>query len=462
MLIVVVALTLTSVGSTYARTRVKDMPEEQWLNVAGRNNILFYNPFERRMRDCSPTSGAVDVVGGNTTFVADGNEHGHWEGGCSDVSPHSTCLSKYVGPIRTAAGKNGVPWEAMAAQLIIESGCATQEVCPNNPLGLKGEGPSCDGAHRTFNSHEEAFDWYFQSILPVKRSAGKFSQNPFSYIEFIEYGDPLAVYATDPEYVTKVSNVVCGVQKWAEARGIPISAENYHNFKTDYATQNSNETTNDGNTADENADTDGDDANTTAVTTPTPDYCFGEGGITGSEIVDEGGLTYEQAVLYVQRYGANMGGESEAVVGSALWFTNQYGRGGTNCVTFSAFFVKKGFSSLNGNAPWGNGDKFVDGLSGGVMSGTPSVGSVLSVSNGGSLTHTAVVLGIHDGQYILGEADYGMNAEGAGNGTYGSGSAYVSVKTGDPMSWWSGATYIKFYTPASLDLGALEGYVNGA
>ena len=77
----------------------------------------------------------------------------------------------------------------------------------------------------------------------------------FSYIEFIEYGDPLAVYATDPEYVTKVSNVVCGVQKWAEARGIPISAENYHNFKTDYATQDSNETTNDGNTADENTDT---------------------------------------------------------------------------------------------------------------------------------------------------------------------------------------------------------------
>ena len=174
------------------------------LEKFAQNNILFYDPQD----GCAGNMSA----GGNTTFAGEGNEHGHWEGGCSSVDGYSEFLNKYVDAIRTSSAKYGVPWEAMISQMIIESAGATKEVCKNNPLGLKGK-PNCDGKHREFNSHEEAFDYYFQSISPVKRSAGRFSQNPFSYIEFIEYDDPAAVYATDSAYVTKVSNVICGVQK---------------------------------------------------------------------------------------------------------------------------------------------------------------------------------------------------------------------------------------------------------
>ncbi|MBR3180018.1 glucosaminidase domain-containing protein, partial [Candidatus Saccharibacteria bacterium] len=198
------------------------------------NQIMFYNPEE----GCVPSGGTVTenptapgATGGNTTFVSEGNEHGHWEGGCSGMGSYDDFLRKYNGPIRTAAARNGVPWEAMISQMIIESGGGVHEVCANNPLGLKGE-PSCDGQHRIFSSHEEAFNYYFSSIIPVKRSAGRFSQNPYSYIEFIEYGDPNAVYAEDSQYVTKVSDIICGVQKWAQANGIPISAETYSNFKS--------------------------------------------------------------------------------------------------------------------------------------------------------------------------------------------------------------------------------------
>lgn len=175
--------------------------------------IYFYDPDAHK--DCVEREdpGGEDPTPGPTEG---------WDGHCSNIDTYGSKIDKYFNSIYSIAQKNGLPWEGIVAQLIGESGFMSKEVCPFNPLGLKGS-PSCDGKHRSFGSYDEAFNYYVNSIKPVREAMGKFKNDPYGYIDFLINGVPGYKYATDPEYVNKISGYVCGVQKWALAHGKPIS-----------------------------------------------------------------------------------------------------------------------------------------------------------------------------------------------------------------------------------------------
>ena len=159
-----------------------------------------------------------------------------YDGHCSGVNSYSSKIEQYYDSIYSVAQRNGLPWEGIVAQLIGESSFMQHEACPYNPLGLKGS-PNCDGKHRSFSSYDEAFSYYVNNIRPVREAKGKFKNDPYGYVDFLINGVPGYKYATDPNYVYKVSGYVCGVQKWAKEHGKPISGSGKADTSSSSGTQ---------------------------------------------------------------------------------------------------------------------------------------------------------------------------------------------------------------------------------
>lgn len=175
-----------------------------------------------------------------------------WNGSCTGMTAtRAAWLKKQIPGMQKVATANGLPWELIAAQAIAESGGGSQEVCPYNPLGLKGSGPSCNGRHRSFSSYEEAYQHYVDSIIPIKKVKHMYPSDPYSAIAYIQYGSgaPYAQcskpeYLTNPNhscyghnlgdptpsYVNNVSSILCGLQKWAKGEGIAISSVTWENY----------------------------------------------------------------------------------------------------------------------------------------------------------------------------------------------------------------------------------------
>lgn len=174
--------------------------------------IYFYNA---EQKNCIDRDGGVSPENPGSS---------EWDGHCSNINAYVPKIEQFFDHIYSIAQNNGLPWEGIVGQLIGESSFMRNEVCPFNPLGLKGS-PSCDGAHRTFSSYEEAFNYYVNSIRPVREAMGKFKNDPYGYIVFLIHGVPGYSYATDPEYIDKISGYVCGVQKWAKETGKPVSGD---------------------------------------------------------------------------------------------------------------------------------------------------------------------------------------------------------------------------------------------
>lgn len=194
---------------------------EQEYNLYWQNSIFFYNPYE-----C-----LGDYAGGDEENEGGGGEQQlakiEWDGNCSNVSSYDARIRQYRDAVKQVADQNGLPWEGIMAQMILESGFMSHEACSYNPLGLKGQ-PSCDGQHRSFNSYEEAFNYYVNSIKSVRLAIqkGTFANDPYGYIDFLINGVPYgSQYTTEPTYVTLASAIVCGLQKWADANGYPISGD---------------------------------------------------------------------------------------------------------------------------------------------------------------------------------------------------------------------------------------------
>ena len=156
---------------------------------------------------------------------------------------------------------------------------------------------------------------------------------------------------------------------------------------------------------------------------------------TASSSVTEGGLTYDQALTLAMNYGTNKGNSSSNAMSSSLWSYCAPGRGGSNCVSFSVFFINKFTNTKVDYAPVGNGNEIVNNLAAkkGIPTGTePQVWSVFSVGN--SPGHTGVIVGYENGEWIVAHASCHRGRSGKsgrGNGKQeGSGSGFV-VKSSD-------------------------------
>jgi len=182
--------------------------------------------------------------------------------------------------------------------------------------------------------------------------------------------------------------------------------------------------------------------------------------------VDEGGLTEDQAKTLMMNYGANRGGDTERTIGASYWADCSPGSQGSNCVSFSRFFINK-FTSTNAPTPMGNGVDVVNHLKDvGVPTGTkPKLYSIFSMGSSVSAGHTGVVLGIHGDTIIVGHASCTrgeLGIGGEGNGTIdGDGSGFILVgsiskKTGFYASGWP----TQFAYPTA-DVNKIQDYING-
>lgn len=204
---------------------VSAVREEDLTNYA-ENNILYY---DGECDDYDPSFSGIDD---GTRFVGQGDEHGHWNGKCAAVGSYNDWLNGQYEPVTKAAQNKGIPWEAMLAQAITESSGFKAEACPFNGLGLKAKSgqSSCDGTYASFNNYAEMWEYYVESIVPVREAKGKYANDPYSFAEFIEYGVSGYAYSEGSGYVQTVSAFICGIQKWAEQNGKKTSAVTYANW----------------------------------------------------------------------------------------------------------------------------------------------------------------------------------------------------------------------------------------
>lgn len=185
---------------------------------------------------------------------------------------------------------------------------------------------------------------------------------------------------------------------------------------------------------------------------PPATSCTTGSGVSSS--VGDGGLTEEQAKTFVMNYGENRNNDTKNTL-NHLWYSCN--GMGSNCVSFSVFFLKK-FTSLSIGAT-GNGDNVVNYLRGiGVPTGNePRVGAIFSWS-GGKYGHTGVVLGIQGDTVIVGHASCGSPGRGRGNGTMDSGSAFIRVGNKNDRRVWLGRVPTQFAYP-QVDMSAVGSYV---
>ncbi len=216
---------------------------EKLLRKYSNYQVYFYNAEQ----ECEPgytRPGSGGAGGAGGTFTGDEV----WDGSCSTMTAaRIEWVQKYLPAMQEAASKNGIPWELIPAQTFQESGGGKQEACDNNPLGLKAKKgqASCSNGFAKFNSHEEAFDYYMNSITPIRELKGQYPNDPYSAVSFIEYGASHAYASCDsesysqcvghmgeptPGYVNSVSSLICGIQKWAQGQNISISSVTYADY----------------------------------------------------------------------------------------------------------------------------------------------------------------------------------------------------------------------------------------
>lgn len=191
-------------------------------------------------------------------------------------------------------------------------------------------------------------------------------------------------------------------------------------------------------------------------------FCAADGDAELSSVggqVGEGGLTYEEAVRFMQNYGENKNNASKKAAGSVMW--NMCNGGGSNCVTFSVFFLNKftGSKPCSIGGRCGNGYEILNYISNIDKSmgnnAEPRVWAVFSYYP----IHTGIILGYHDGEWIVGHASCSNNGIGRGNGTTRhSGSGYVKKSSNwrQAVSLGDMTSLVGFGYPRDVDVSAIE------
>lgn len=174
---------------------------------------------------------------------------------------------------------------------------------------------------------------------------------------------------------------------------------------------------------------DGDGYNAIAVRNP-------EKASSSCGSIGEGGLTVEQAEKFMENYRNNKNGWTTDT-GELTCNTIS-----DNCVFFSGFYVKHFTDMIWGS---GNGSEVVNGLGGSVTKDSnPSPWAVFS-HNGSN--HTGVILGYHDGKWIVGQAGW----------CHSSGEVVVSEDI-NAATWNYGGT-LTFGHPDNVDTSKILEYI---
>ena len=172
------------------------------------NDIIFYDP-----DNCvEPGEGSVGSYDGTSTA------------GLSDLQ--AEFVDKYHDIAESLSIKYGIPWETVMAQGILESAAGTSNfaVNRNNFFGIGAFDSNPNNAF-SYATPEEGWEGYYKNIVAtsVYRANGAFNypDDPYAYAQAIKN----AGYASDPNYVSKLSVLIDAIIRRAEEKGWETSAE---------------------------------------------------------------------------------------------------------------------------------------------------------------------------------------------------------------------------------------------
>lgn len=171
------------------------------LDFMDKNGIYYFDP-EGFVNGCLPGLGSYDGIA---------------SAGLSSLQ--SAFVDQYHNIAIQLSSEYGIPWEAVVAQGILESASGTSNYARNrnNFFGINAVDSNPDNA-TYFSSPAEGWKGYYDFIKNNSRyaAAGAFNypNDPYGYIQAIKN----AGYATDPNYVAKVSTLIKAVQNRAEEK----------------------------------------------------------------------------------------------------------------------------------------------------------------------------------------------------------------------------------------------------
>lgn len=176
------------------------------LNYFGKNGIYYYNPD-------GYSSGC---------FVGLGSYDGIVSAGLSALQ--SEFVDKYHTIAIQLSSEYGIPWEAVMAQGILESASGTSKFARerNNFFGINAVDSDPNKA-TSYSTPQEGWKGYYEFIKNNSRyaAAGAFNykNDPYGYIQAIKN----AGYATDPNYVPKISGLIKAIQNRASEKNWVVS-----------------------------------------------------------------------------------------------------------------------------------------------------------------------------------------------------------------------------------------------
>ena len=365
---------------------VMALPEDM-LNFYAQNNILFYDPAGCVTSGSSPTASSPEAAAAEAFGSLSGTQ------------------VAFVDRFHDIAVKNsinyGIPWEAVMAQGILESAAGTSYFATdrNNYFGINAVDSDPNKAYG-YATPEKGWEGYYQFIQKNSnyRQNGAFSgdavTDPYAYIKAIK----AVGYATAPNYVSAVSNVIKGVENYANSKNWKSSAELAKEFPEweKNAAANSRGASPVPNTG---------DGSTSALSTMV-EFCSG-----GSGMLVAGGMTLEEAQAFMQYY-RNAAASSDNTHLDGLTFPafKTCGFNGlANCSAFSRWFVYKYTDA--GDTGQTDGGVYANRLGnmGFEIGYEPRPYAVFSKSG-----HTGVVLGVdlERGKVVIGEASCGRGVSG--------------------------------------------------
>lgn len=179
------------------------------LDYNVRNGILYY-----------------DASGINNCVIGVGSYNGTTSAGLS--STQAGFVDAYHDIAAQLSVEYGIPWETVMAQGILESAAGTSHFATerNNFFGIGAFDSNPDNAFR-YDTPEAGWKGYFENIRKTAtyRNHGVFQgdtiTDPYAYLVAIKS----AGYATDPNYINKVSQFIAAIENRSKEQGWASSAE---------------------------------------------------------------------------------------------------------------------------------------------------------------------------------------------------------------------------------------------
>lgn len=168
----------------------------------------------------------VDLSGEACGNTGVGAYDGTASAGLSELQ--AAFVDMYHGIAEKLSVEFGIPWETVVAQGILESAAGTSPfaVNRNNFFGIGAFDSNTDNAY-SYETPEEGWKGYYENIqrTATYRNHGVFAgetvTDPYAYAEAIK----AAGYATDPNYVSKLSALIRAIENRASEKGWMKSAE---------------------------------------------------------------------------------------------------------------------------------------------------------------------------------------------------------------------------------------------